>query len=450
MMTSTATATRLRDLGQPDHLEAPEWLAQARASAFSWLAEHGFPTQKNEDWKYLRLGPILDSEFRPGTLGSDLASETLAKLVPDLGGTRLVFVNGHLHADLSTIPGDAEGLTIASGASLMTAQSKPPPAFFDDGDHQPLDGFAALNVGLANDGAFIVIAAGVTVEQPIQIVYCSTEDHEPMMSTTRTCVAAEPGSRAVIVETHVGNGTQPSFANTVTRIRLGQGAHVEHHMIQNTAPAAVQFGVLDVTQATDSRFSSNAYSLGASTARHEVRVRLEGEAADVTLAGLYLPSGRQHHDNPVTIEHVAPRCTSRQIYNGVLDEQGHGVFNGRIIVQPSANGTDAAQSNRNLVLSDRAEIDTRPRLEILTDDVTCAHGATVGQLDEDAIYYLRTRGIPESSARAMLTTAFANEIVQRIDNVTLRSWVEHLVSQRLNASTRPAAGPDTDLPGIAS
>ena len=449
-MTSTSTATRLRDLGQPDHLEAPEWLADVRSSAFNWLAEHGFPTQKNEDWKYLRLGPILDSEFRPGTPGSDFASETIAQLAPDLGGTRLVFVNGHLHAGLSTIPGEAEGLAITTGARLMTAQSKPPSAFFDDGDHQPLDGFAALNVGLANDGAFIAIAAGVNVEQPIQIVYCSTDDHEPTMSTTRTCVAAEPGSRVVIVETHVGNGTEPSLANIVTRIRLGRGAHVEHHMIQNAAPAAVQFGVLDVTLAANSDFSSNAYSLGASIARHEVRVRLEGEAADVTLAGLYLPSGSQHHDNPVTIEHVAPRCTSRQIYNGVLDEQGHGVFNGRIIVQPSANGTDATQSNRNLVLSDRAEIDTRPRLEILTDDVTCAHGATVGQLDEDAIFYLRTRGIPETSARAMLTTAFADEIVQRIDNLALRSWVEHLVSQRINTSSRPAAEPDADLPGIAS
>lgn len=446
-MSSTATATRLRDLGYPDHLGEPEWLAQSRAAAFSWLAEHGFPTQKNEDWKYLRLGPILNHEFRPGTPGRDLASQTITKLVPDLGGTRLVFVNGHLHAGLSAMPDDAEGLTVASRASLMTAQS---PLSFDDGDHQYLDGFAALNVGLASDGAVITIAAGVSLEQPIQLVYCSTEDHEPVMSTTRTCMVAEPGSRAVIVETHVGVGIAPSFANTVTRIRLEQGAHVEHHMIQNAAPAAVQFGVLDVTQAAKSRFSSNAYSLGASVARHEVRVRLDGEAADVTLAGLYLPSGSQHHDNPVTVEHVAPCCTSRQVYNGVLDDQGHGVFNGRILVQPSANGTNATQSNRNLVLSDRAEIDTRPRLEILTDDVVCAHGATVGQLDEQAIYYLRTRGIPETAARAMLTTAFANEIVQRIENVELRSWVEHLVSQRLNFSTRLGVGLAATLERIAS
>ena len=439
-MTSTATATRLRDIRYPDDLGEPEWLVESRASAFSWLAEHGFPTQKNEDWKYLRLGPILDREFRPGKPGRYLSSETIAKLVPDLGGTRLVFVNGHLDAGLSAIPDDVEGLTVASMASLLTAQCEPSAVFFDDGDHQYLDGFAALNVGLAVDGAFIAIAADVTVEQPIQLVYCSTDDHEPVMSTTRTCVVAEPGSRVMIVETHVGAGTEPSFANTVTRIRLGHDARVEHHMIQNAAPAAVQFGVLDVTQAANSRFSSNAFSLGASVARHEVRVRLVGEGADATLAGLYLPSGSQHHDNPVMVEHVAPGCTSRQIYNGVLDEQGHGVFNGRIIVQPSANGTDATQSNRNLVLSDRAEIDTRPRLEILTDDVTCAHGATVGQLDEDAIYYLRTRGIPETAARAMLTTAFANEMVQRIENVALRSWLENLVSQRLNSSTRLFAG----------
>ena len=447
-MTSTTTATRLRDLDQPDDLDGPEWLAQARASAFTWLAEHGFPTQKNEDWRYLRLGPILDGEFRPSQPASELSCE-IAQLVANLGGTRLVFLNGHFHPGLSTIGQNVQGLTIASVASLLTAQSDVPPAFLYKDDNPYLDGFAALNVGLAGDGAYIAIAAGVTVERPIQVVYCTTDDDEPVLSTTRSCVVAAAGSRAVIVETHVGVGTKTSFANNVTRIQLGKNAHIEHQMIQNTAPTAVQFGVLDVTQAANSRFSSNAFSLGASVARHEVRVRLEGEAADVTLAGLYLPSSSQHHDNPVTVEHVAPGCTSRQIYNGVLDEKGHGVFNGRIIVQPSANGTDATQFNRNLVLSDHAEIDTRPRLEILTDDVTCTHGVTVGQLDEDAIYYLRTRGIPEPVARTMLTTAFANEMVQRIDNPSLRSWVEQVVAQRLDSSTRVASGPAAITVGTA-
>lgn len=448
-MSSTAIATRLRDLGQPADRGEPEWLVRSRASAFSWLAEHGFPTQKNEAWRYLRLGPIIDGEFRPSRPGNDLSAQIVDQLVPDLGGPRLVFVDGHLHTGLCTFGEDVQGLTIASIASLLTTRSNVLPAFFDDGDHEYRDGFAALNVGLAGDGAFIAIAAGVIVEQPIQIVYCSTDDLQPVLSTTRSCVVAEPGSRVVLVETHVGVGVNPSFANNVTRIDVGQNAQVEHHMIQNAAPLAVQFGVLDVTQGANSHFSSNAFSLGASVARHEVRVRLDGEAAEVTLAGLYLPSGSQHHDNPVTVEHVAPGCTSRQIYNGVLDEQGHGVFNGRIIVQPSANGTDATQSNRNLVLSDRAEIDTRPRLEILTDDVTCAHGVTVGRLDEDAIFYLRTRGIAEPMARSMLTTAFANEMVQRVENVSLRSWVEHVVSQRLDSSTRLAAGVDADTAEVA-
>ena len=447
-MTSTATATRLRDLGQPDDGGGPDWLVQSRSSAFGWLSEHGFPTQKNEAWRYLRLGPIIDSEFRPGQTGRDLSSEVLAELVPDLGGTRLVFLNGQLAPRLCVIGEPVEGLTITSIASLLTAESDVPPAFFDDRDHEYLDAFAALNVGLAGDGAFVGIAAGITVEQPILLVYCSTDGQEPVLSTTRSCVVAEHDSRAVIVETHVGVGITASFANNVTRIQLGQNAQIEHHMIQNAAPAAVQFGVLDVTQAANSRFSSNAFSLGASVARHEVRVSLDGEGADVTLAGLYLPSGNQHHDNPITVEHVAPDCTSRQIYNGVLDEHGHGVFNGRIIVRPSANGTDATQSNRNLVLSDHAEIDTRPRLEILTDDVTCAHGVTVGRLDEDAVYYLRTRGIPEPTARAMLTMAFANEMVQRIDNATLRSWVETVVSQRLDSSAGLASGLGASTLGI--
>jgi Fe-S cluster assembly protein SufD len=432
--TPTGTAVGLADLRQPDDPGASDWLNQYRASAFEWLDLHGFPTAKNEDWKYFRLGAILATPFSPGRSGRhpDLSSAIIDDLLPDLGGPKLVFVNGHLRPELSSIPGPETGVELASLASILAAHpSSPPPLFTTPGtDH--LDGFAALNAGLAQDGACLLISADAVVAQPIQLVYCTAGASDPVWSTTRSMVLAGANSRATLVETHVGiDDGGVCGTNAVTRIQLEPGAQLDHCMIQNAPLTAMHFGVLDVTQATGSRFSTWAFSLGAAMARHEARLRLEGEGSDAMLAGLYLSAGQQY---------IAPNCTSRQVYNGVLDGRGHGVFNGRIVVQPTANGTDATQSNKNLVLSDQAEIDTRPRLEILTDDVACSHGATVGQLDDDAIYYLRSRGISEPAARAMLTAAFATEIVQRIEVDPLRDWVLRLVSQRLDAAELPEPG----------
>ncbi len=449
-VTPTVTAVGLAGLRQPHDPGTPHWLSRCRASALEWLDRYGFPTAKNEDWKYLRLGAILATPFSPGRAGQphDLSSTIIDGLVPDLGGPKLVFVNGHLRPELSSIPDPDTGLEVAGLGAILAAHPSSPPPFFTPPATDHLDGFAALNVGLAQDGAYLRIAADTIVDQPIQLVYCTAGALDPLWSTTRSIVVAEANSRATLVETHVGiDDGALCGTNAVTRIRLEPGAQVDHCMIQNAPVTAVHLGVLDVIQATGSRFSSRAFSLGAAVARHEARVLLDGEGSDVTLAGLYLPAGDQYHDNPVLVEHVAPNCTSRQVYNGVLDGRGHGVFNGRIVVRPTANGTDATQSNKNLVLSDRAEIDTRPRLEILTDDVTCAHGATVGQLDDDAVYYLRSRGITEPAARAVLTSAFATEIVERIDVDPLREWVLHLVSMRLNAAALPEPGIEPGMEG---
>jgi Fe-S cluster assembly protein SufD len=244
-------------------------------------------------------------------------------------------------------------------------------------------------------------------------------------------VLAGPGSRVAIVETHAGIPGEVYLTNAVTEVVLEEGAQVEHYKVQNESEAAFHLALLDVRQGRGSRFSSHSVALGSSIARHEVRVNLVGEGAEVSLNGLYMPRGDQHHDNPILIEHAAPRCTSRQLYKGVIDERGQGVFNGRIIVRPGAFGTDASQTNKNLLLSDHAEVDTRPRLEILADDVRCTHGAAVGRLDEDAVFYLRSRGIPHQAARGLLTYAFANEMVELLHLEPLRARVEKLVANRL-------------------
>ncbi len=222
---------------------------------------------------------------------------------------------------------------------------------------------------------------------------------------------------------------------------------MEHYKVQDEPDTGFHLGLLDVRQGPDSRFSSLSLALGSRIARHEVRVRLEGEGAHTTINGLYLPGGDRHHDNPVLVVHAAPRCTSRQLYKGIAADRGHGVFNGRIVVLPAAPGTDASQTNQNLLLSDHAEIDTRPRLEILTDDVKCTHGAAVGALDPDAIFYLRSRGVPLEQAKAMLTAAFARQMLDTIAPDPLRTHLETLVAAHL--TTPPTPDRSSAGPGLA-
>lgn len=449
-MTATLAGHGLTALAPTVEQTGPDWLARAREAAFEWIADRGFPTRKDEDWKYLRLGPIVgpivDGAFSPARRedGHGVTSSRLAGLVPDLGGARLVFVNGLLAHDLSSGSGSGSGATVTGAASMLLDDPDCVAARFGVGEQVHLDGFAALNVALAEDGAYIDIPADLTREQPIHLVFCTTSHAgivggDPVISSPRSMVHAGPNSRVTIIETHVGIGDAPTCTNAVTKITLDAGARVEHVVVQDMPTAAFHLNVVDVVQAADSTFSSHAFSLGGAIARHEVRVLLDGEHANVALAGLYLPAGAQHHDHPVMVEHRAPNGTSSQRYHGVLDERGHGVFNGRIVVQPTGGGTDATQSNKNLILSDQAEIDTRPRLEILADDVRCAHGATVGQLDREAIHYLRTRGINEATARGMLTTAFANEMVEQVTLAPLRDWIQRLVSERLHHVSDPTS-----------
>ena len=433
MTTATAVVRGLARLEPQPDSDHPAWLMEARRAAFGWVAEHGFPTLKDEDWRYTRLGPILDIPFEPAAagMGHRLSSSTSDALAADLGGTRLVFVNGHFAPELSWLAELPEGATVTNLASVLAEEaerlepllSRPP------GPHH--HAFTALNAALTEDGAFVHLRAGTTVDEPIELVFFSDTGGSPLVSSPRSLVLAEAGSRVAIVETYVGVPGDIYCTNAVTEVVVEEGAAVEHYKVQDEPETAFHLALLDVRQGRGSTFSSHSVALGSRVARHEVRVRLEAEGAEVRVDGLYMPRGDQHHDNPILIEHAAPHCTSRQLYKGVLDGHGQGVFNGRVVVCPGAAGTDASQTNKNLLLSDHAEVDTRPRLEILADDVKCTHGAAVGRLDEDAVFYLRARGVPHQAARGLLIYAFVNEIVERIRLEPLRSRVEKLVTNRL-------------------
>jgi Fe-S cluster assembly protein SufD len=359
------------------------------------VANHGLPTPKHEDWRYTRLGPVLEEPFAPAERvpGSCLPEQAPTALAKDLGGTRLVFLNGHLASSLSSTGGLPEGARVASLASALSS---------DPGKLRPLwsppatgyrHAFRALNDALATDGAFIFLPPGLAVEAPIVLVFVAAGGGAPL-SSPRSVVLAGPGSSATVVEVYAGTAGGRSMTNAVTQVVLGEEAAVAHYEFQHEDEAAVHFSSLEVRQGRASRFSSLLVAVGARLGRHEVQVRLEEREATVELDGLYLPRGAQHHDNPVLVDHDAPGCASHQLYKGIVADAASGVFNGHVIVRPGAFGTDAHQVNKNLLLSEQAEAYTRPRLEIFADDVACTHGAAVGHLDEAALFYLRSLGIP--------------------------------------------------------
>ena len=423
----------------------PRWLNSLRRSALEWVGVHGFPTGKDEAWKYTRVAPILEIPFAPVEPGARraLSPGDVIELAGEFGGPRLVFVNGYFVPELSALKSLPEGVKLGSLASVLAEDREEGEAlealFWQRFRGRP-QAFTALNVALGEDGAFIRIPAHISVEEPIHLVFISDAGTTPLVSHPLSVVFAGAGSRVTIVETHVGIEGGIYLSNAVTEIVLDEGAVVEHYKVQNEAESAFHIAFMDVRQGRGSRFSAHSIALGAALARHEVKVTLEAPEAQVALNGLYLPRGQQHLDNPTTIEHAAPHCTSRELYKGVVDGHGRGVFDGHVVVQPGAMKTDASQTNKNLLLSESAQAYTRPRLEIFADDVKCAHGATVGQLDEDALYYLRTRGIAQQAARDMLTYAFAAEMLELIQVPPLRSRVQQMLA------TRFADGPTAGVP----
>lgn len=409
----------------------PAWLQALRRAAFQWVAEQGFPTAKDEAWKYTRVAPILEIPFQPAKPDANpqLCAASVERLVGDYGGPRLVFINGYFAAELSTLERLAPGTQVSHLAPLLRADREAP-LFAQAFLAQP-QAFTALNAAFAEDGALVQIPDETRVDEPIHLVFLSAPGATPRVTHPRALVRMGAGSRAILVESHVGSAGEVYLSNAVSEVQLDAGAALEHYTVQNESTAAFHVALLSVRQARGSHFTAHSWALGAALARQEVRVVLEGPGAEVALNGLYLPRGKQHLDNQTTIEHLAPRCISREFYKGVMDDRGHGVFDGRIIVHPGAMKTDASQTNKNLLLSEVAQINTQPRLEIFADDVKCAHGAAVGQLDEQALFYLRSRGISLAMARSVLTFAFVSEMLELIRLEPLRADVQRLVTAQL-------------------
>ncbi|ABE46163.1 Fe-S cluster assembly protein SufD [Polaromonas sp. JS666] len=413
------------------------WLRRAREAGLASFADTGLPTLRQEDWKYTSVAAIEKGRFVLATLTPPTPNGVTAQQIEDwsLPDTqRLVFVNGHYQPRWSRIAPLPAGVTLASLAELLERDPEclesllgPTPHAYPSGCYP--SAFAALNAAFMSDGAYVHLAAGVALDTPIHLLFVTTE--AGLAVQTRNLVVADAGSRASLIEHHVAVGEGAYFTNVITDLVAGRDAEIEHHKLQQESLKAFHVAAVNADQQHGSRFTSRSFALGAVLARIDIGVGLNAEHTTCALDGLYMTDGRQHIDHHTRIDHARPHGTSREFYKGVLAGASRAVFNGKVIVHADAQHSDADQTNRNLLLSDNAEVDTKPQLEIYADDVKCSHGATVGQLDPEQIFYLRSRGVDDASARALLTFAFAEEVVDRVGIAPLRARLEKLLLGRL-------------------
>jgi Fe-S cluster assembly protein SufD len=410
------------------------WLDHMRQEAIHRFAEIGFPTTRDEAWKYTNLSGLAALNFEPAGPASADSMDLARWPLGEVGGCRLAFLNGRFWPELYQMATVSRGVRVERLETALTdAQLENRFGRLTSYRHHP---FIALNTALFEEGAYIEIPLGAVVKEPIFLVYVSIPSEKPSMTHPRNLIVAGPDSQATIVECHLGVGEGVYFTNAVTEIIAGENSAVEYVKIQQEGPGAYHIASVASRQERSSTLATFSIALGAGLAREDLTVVLDGEGADVVLNGLAVETGKQHVDNYTTLDHAKPHASSRELYKGVLDGHSSGVFHGRIIVRPDAQKTDAKQSNKNLLLSEDAVINTKPQLEIYADDVKCTHGATVGQVDAEAVFYLRSRGIGLDQARSMLTLAFANEILDRIKEKTLSERLRSAVAGRLNGIRR--------------
>ena len=414
----------------------PAWLEAARKAALARFAELGVPSRRHEEWKYTPAARIAKRPWRPA---GEVAAAPAALAALGLrfeGAPRLVFVNGRFAPELSSRADLAREVTAESIRSLLSRQPEHLEPYL--GLPAPLEdrAFAALAAAFTEDGAFVCVPRDRTLARPLFVVFASAPEPEPVGAHPRLVFVAEPGSHATLVEVHVGLGDGPQLCNALAEVQVGENASVEHVKLQLEGAGATHLAHFHASVARDGRFASTAVSLGAALARHDVVATLAGPGAECRLDALYAAVD-QHVDNRSTVDHRAPHTASRELYKGVLAGKSRGIFSGRVTVRPAAQKTDAQQRNANLLLSGDAEVDSKPQLEIEADDVKCSHGSTIGQLDAEALFYLRSRGLGEPDARSMLTRAFAAEIIDALPSAGVRERVESELAARLFG-----AGPD--------
>jgi len=414
--------------------EGPEWLEPVRRAAMERFARTGFPPARDEEWRFTPIAPIVQGSWRPASGGA--AELSRAQLSPFVFGhtdwTTLVFVNGVFSDALSSVGALPPGVRVASLAEALRSNGGLLHPHLTR--HAPIEisPFTALNTAFFAEGGLVHVAANVDLSAPVHLLFVTTVEAGGAVAHPRNLIVVDRGARASIIESYVTLAPGQSYWNNpVTEVAVGAGAWVEHTRIQRESESAYHVGLTHVDQQRDSHYRSFSLSMGGALARHNLHVRLNDENIETLMYGLYLTRGDQVADNHTAIYHDQPNCRSWEVYKGILDGHSRAVFNGKVFVKPEAQKTDAKQTNRNLLLSDWARVNTKPQLEIFADDVKCTHGATVGRLDEVARFYARSRGIPAAAADRLLTYAFAAEVVDEVALAPVREELDRLLLDRL-------------------
>lgn len=404
----------------------PGWMTAIRSRAAAAFAEQGLPTPKHESWKFTRVDPIREMAWSPPAArpAAVTGAQVAAAAIAGVTGPRVVFIDGRYAPQHSRLDGVGEGVAVRSLATAIAGADPIAKEHLARYARLEGDAFAALNTALMRDGAVVHVAAGVELAQPIMLLYVSSSSGEPTMCHPRNLVVIEAGARAQVIEDYVSLAQEAHFSNVVTEVVVGEGAHVEHYLLERESHRAMNVSLLRVEQGKDSYFASHSVLTGGALVRNNVHPVLRGEGCHSLLNGLYIVDEERHVDNQMFVEHAAAHCESRQYYKGILSDRAKAVFAGRIKVHKGAQKTDAVQSNRNLLLSEDAQVNTMPQLEIYADDVKCTHGATIGQLDQEAVFYLQARGLSKAAATAMLVRSFAGESLERMHLPAMREAIE--------------------------
>jgi Fe-S cluster assembly protein SufD len=409
------------------------WLELVRGSAMDRFELLGFPSVRDEEWKYTNLASLSKESFVPATASDEISGDF--KAYPESATAHLVVVNGFLREDLSVTTGLESVVAFDlfhAGADARYNKIVRKYLARNAGYHN--NGLTALNTAFLQSGVFIWIPKNVHLEIPIQITFVADPSAQGSANFPRVLIVAEENSSATVIESFVSNGDERYFTNAIAEVVVKDGARLEHYRLQRESHNAFHVSTTSAELGRASRYDTTSINLGAQLARHDVSVVMDHEGAETSVDGLYMVGPDQHTDTHSVIDHKQPHCNSHQLYKGILDGNGHAVFNGKIFVREGAQKTDAMQTNKNLLLSDKARVDTKPQLEIYADDVKCAHGAAVGQIDPEELFYLETRGITPELGRSLLTYGFAEEVIGKIKLASIRSELDEVVLRQLHTS----------------
>ncbi|MCL4811662.1 MAG: Fe-S cluster assembly protein SufD [Vicinamibacteraceae bacterium] len=408
----------------------PSWLAGTRRSAMDAFTRLGIPTTRDEEWRFTNVTALADQAFGEAPAAEVAQADLAPFLVRQLSATLLVFVNGRFAPALSSARSLPKGVIIGSLGEVLASDPGLVDPYFSKCAAFDAHAFCALNTAFTGDGGFLYIPSGVSIADPVHVLYYTTTD-APAATHPRTIVVVGDRSSLTLIESYAGRPGAAYFTNAVTEFVVGEHSHTEHYRVQRESMAATHISSTHIYLEKAAVFAQQSFTFGGALARNDVNALLDAEGIACTLNGLYLGHDRRLIDNHTAIVHAKPHCESHEIYKGMLDGHSKGVFNGKIFVRPDAQKTDAKQTNKVLLLSDDATINTKPQLEIFADDVKCTHGATVGQLDAESLFYLRARGIGAAEARAMLVHAFASDVIDRVTIEPLRAALEDTLLEQL-------------------